>query len=334
MKKSISLKVFVFSQLLLGCFFSSFASAKSDNFSRPDAHAPIGVMRDHVHKKGEYMLSYRYELMSMKGARSGGDNVSSKEVLKKYMMAPRKMDMKMHMFGAMYGITDKLTVMTMGSFVEKDMQMVNRMDQKINREASDFGDVKLNSMYQFFNNSKSEAQFNLGVSIPTGSIKQEYNGVRLPYAMQIGSGSYELLPGVSYKAYQNSYSYGAQVNAIFRLDDNNSGYRFGDSLNLTAWTAKKLNEAFSISSRLNYTVTQKVSGEDDSLNKMMSPPNNVGSTGGRRMDFLLGANFIAPSGFFKNNRLAIEGGMPIYQNLNGTQLKTDYTVSLGWQRSF
>ncbi|MEL7333685.1 MAG: hypothetical protein AAFN12_15670 [Cyanobacteria bacterium J06560_2] len=28
--------------------------------SRPDSHAPIGVMGDHTHEKGEFMLSYRY----------------------------------------------------------------------------------------------------------------------------------------------------------------------------------------------------------------------------------------------------------------------------------
>ena len=34
--------------------------------NRPDAHAPIGVMLDHMHKKGEWMVSYRYMTMSMK----------------------------------------------------------------------------------------------------------------------------------------------------------------------------------------------------------------------------------------------------------------------------
>ena len=28
--------------------------------SRPDGHAPIGVMGEHTHEQGEYMLAYRY----------------------------------------------------------------------------------------------------------------------------------------------------------------------------------------------------------------------------------------------------------------------------------
>ncbi|MFT5703780.1 MAG: hypothetical protein ACJAZX_001519 [Rickettsiales bacterium] len=334
MKNSNLFKIFVASQFTLGCFVSFSANAK--DLTRPDDHAPIGVMRDHVHKKNEYMLSYRYALMNMKGARSGSDEVSSDQILKKHMMAPEEMDMKMHMVGAMYGITDNLTLAAMGSFVEKDMRMVNRMNKIIDREISGFGDTKIQSMYQFFKNSNNRAQFNLGLSVPTGSIKQEHEGTRLGYPMQFGSGSYEALPGISYSGHQNSYSYGAQANAVFRLNNNNNDYKLGDSYNLTAWTATKLNESFSISSRLNYEISQKIKGSDPALSAMamMSPVNNTSSSGGKRLDFLVGVNFIVPNGFLEGNRLAIEGGVPIYQNLNGTQLETDYKIVFGWQKAF
>ena len=32
---------------------------------RADSHAPIGVMGDHMHKKGKFMTSYRYMYMDM-----------------------------------------------------------------------------------------------------------------------------------------------------------------------------------------------------------------------------------------------------------------------------
>ncbi len=40
---------------------------------RADGHAPIGVMGDHMHHKGEWMLSYRYMHMDMEGNRIGTD---------------------------------------------------------------------------------------------------------------------------------------------------------------------------------------------------------------------------------------------------------------------
>ena len=31
------------------------------------------------------------------------------------------------------------------------------------------------------------------------------------------------------------------------------------------------------------------------------------------------------------NRLAFEGGAPVYQDLNGPQLETDWIMTFGWQ---
>jgi len=318
--------------------FSAFAGDSYDT-NRPDAHAPIGVMRDHVHKEGEYMLSYRYDYMNMKGMRDGTNNISTADVLDNYMMSPTKMNMKMHMAMAMYGVTNDLTLMAMGSFITSDMKMVDGMSgDQSKQHVSGFGDSSLHALYNFYKDSNSHAQFNLGVSVPTGSIKKGSQATTMPYAMQLGSGSYELLPGVSYSGFQENYSYGAQANGQFRLNYNNSGYKLGDSYNATIWAARKLNEAFSLSSRLNYTITQKTKGANQVLNTedalMMSPTNNAAFSGGRTLNFLAGVNFIVPSGALKGNRLALEGGVPLYQKLNGIQMKSNYTVTLGWQKAF
>ena len=47
-----------------------------DSF-RPDGHAPISVMGDHMHAMGEWMVSYRYMTMDMKGLLKGSDDVTS-----------------------------------------------------------------------------------------------------------------------------------------------------------------------------------------------------------------------------------------------------------------
>ncbi len=323
------------------CFANFSATAADSNDSRPDAHAPVGVMRDHVHKKGEYMLSYRYDFMRMKGSKMENNQISPADVIAKdYHMAPLNMNMRMHMVGAMYGLTDELSLMAMGSFMSSNMKMVDSMNdgQTSKHEVEGFGDTSLTAMYGFFKERDRHAQFNLGVSIPTGGIKKEDHGQRVPYMMQLGSGSYELLPGLSYTGFKDSYSYGAQVNGQFRLNNNNAGYRLGDVYNTTAWVAKQLNESFSVSSRLNYTITEQARGFDRVLNTehslMMSPTNNSAFTGGRRLDALAGVNFIVPSGALKGHRLALEGGVPVYQKVNGIQMRNSYSVTFGWQKAF
>ena len=56
--------------LALPCLAISHEGATHDTADaspRPDAHAPIGVMAEHTHSAGEFMLSYRFAVMNMAG---------------------------------------------------------------------------------------------------------------------------------------------------------------------------------------------------------------------------------------------------------------------------
>jgi len=319
--------------ILFITLFATNSFAQNYSNYKPDDHAPIGVMRDHIHKKGEIMASYRYSLMQMKGLRNNSDNVSTNEALNdyNYMMAPADMQMHMHMLGFMYGITDNLTTSIMGSLVEKDMNIVRKSNgQEIKREANGFGDTKINALYQFYNKNNKEAILAFGISLPTGEIDEAYDGTRLAYSMQIGSGSYELLPSITFKSFKESYSIGFQTNGVFRLDTNDHGYKLGDRYNFTSWISKNLNNNISISSRLNFEIFEAIEGNDSSLNKMMTPANDTSLYDGKRLDLSFGINYL----FNNGHRLALELASPIYQRLDGPQMETRYQLTVGWQKSF
>jgi hypothetical protein len=82
--------------------------------ARPDGHAPISVMGDHMHKMGEWMLSYRYMNMEMDGLLAGSKNISANDANSTFGfplgMLPKDMKMDMHMFGTMYAISNKWTL--------------------------------------------------------------------------------------------------------------------------------------------------------------------------------------------------------------------------------
>lgn len=301
---------------------------------RVDAHAPIGVMRDHVHEKGELMTSYRFENMAMQDMATQDNKMTSREVLDRgYMATPTKMQMKMHMVGAMYGVTDKLSVMAMGSFMQKDMDHKNMALSKFNRTSEGFGDLQLSSLYQFLKTDSRQAQLNTGISLPTGDINEKHNGTRLPYPMQIGSGSYEFLPGISYSGFTTNYSYGAQVNSTLRLNQNNVGYKLGDIYNVTSWVSRKVNSNFSVSTRLNYTKNEGIEGVDDTLTPTMVPTANSYLQARENLDLLLGFNLISHQ-YLKGHRLAFEVGAPLYQRIDGPMLQNNYKFTIGWQKTF
>ena len=59
-----------------------------------------------------------------------------------------------------------------------------------------------------------------------------------------------------------------------------------------------------------------------------------GRRGGARVDLLAGINLAGTQGVLKGQRVFAEFGMPIYQNLDGPQLETDWLLNIGVQIRF
>ena len=60
---------------------------------------------------------------------------------------------------------------------------------------------------------------------------------QLPYPMQTGSGTWDLMPGATYTGKGASISWGGQAVGTVRLGRNDADYAFGDVLDATAWSA-------------------------------------------------------------------------------------------------
>lgn len=309
--------------------------------SRPDDHAPIGVMQDHVHGKGEWMVSYRYMRMDMAGNRDGTDRVDDSAVVDPagfgFMVAPTEMNMEMHMFGAMYAPSDTVTLAAMLPYMDVQMDHVTRGGQEFRTATSGVGDISVAALMTVHETDSSHLHLNLGVSAPTGSIDEEDetpasmgNEVQLPYPMQLGSGTWDVRPGLTWTGIEDSWSYGAQALGTLRMGRNSRDYSLGDRLDVTAWAAYRATQRVSFSGRLALGRLKNIDGADGDINAGMVPTADPGRRAGTRLDALVGLNALIGGG----NRLSIEVGYPIHQDLNGPQLETDFVGTIGWQFSF
>lgn len=317
------------SAVIAGTITNAFAK------STPDAHAPIGVMGDHIHKKGSWMLSSRAMTMEMNQNFSGSNSITGSAG---YMLEASKMTMDMYMLGAMYGITDKLTLMGMTSYKQNKMDMIRVMDGSVVKmKASGMGDSSLSALYQVYNETKGEGKANahvgLGFWFPTGDIDKK-NGMGRDHSMpmQLGSGTYDITPSVTYNHFINDlWSWGAQAKGTFHTGTNDAGYTLGDSLNLTTWVARNLNSNFSVSGRVNFNAWSGIDGVQTNgmfvVNPMLAAPTDPSNSGGMRTDLYLGVNYLHDSGI----RLATELGKTVHQDLQGVQLGNDWSLNLGVQ---
>ena len=213
---------------------SEHAHHSGHDHTRPDSHAPIGVSGDHLMREGEIMLTYRFMSMEMDGNRTGKERVDVP--LPGYMVSPLSMDMDMHMLGAMYAPSDKLTLMLMMPYTSISMKHLRHMPPpnglEFTTESSGIGDVKLAATYGLFAKPGSDFLFNFAVSAPTGSIDEvddlptmptPTSNAHLPYPMQLGSGTWDFTPGLTYVQTYDSWSWGAQGLYTFRTGTNDNG---------------------------------------------------------------------------------------------------------------
>ncbi|MDJ0660201.1 MAG: hypothetical protein QNJ42_12030 [Crocosphaera sp.] len=309
------------------------------NPARPDSHAPIAVMGEHIHSEGEIMVSYRYMLMEMEGSRVGTDDISDEKILEQFPVTPTRMTMQMHMFGMMYGITNNLTLMAMLPYVVKDMDHITRIGRGFNTDSEGIGDIKVTGLYQVLNENRQRIHFNAGVSFPTGSIEARDRTPAgpdqlLPYPMQLGSGTLDLHPGITYLGQTDEWSWGSQIIGTLRLGTNSNSYKFGDQIMLTAWGAKKWSDWASTSLRIKGRNWGNISGKDSRLNPLIVPTADPTRRGGTQIDIGFGLNLFVPEGDLRTGRLAIEFEVPIYRALQGPQLETDWQLTAGLQYSF
>ncbi|MAA74876.1 MAG: hypothetical protein CMN28_09230 [Salinisphaeraceae bacterium] len=314
------------------------------DFGGPAGHAPLGVMGDHVHRDGEWMFSYRYMRMHMDGNRSGSQRISEAEIVSPagegFVVAPVEMDTEMHMLGAMYAFSDRLTAMVMAPYVIKEMDHVTRMGQRFTTKSEGLGDVKLAALYQLHDLPGQSLHLNLALSTPTGAIDEEDDTPRcrmmgncpaqLPYPMQLGSGTWDPSVGLTWRAAAGAWSGGGQFTATFRLGRNDHEYSMGERFDLTGWLARRLGTRTSVSLRLAGSEWTNYDGRDDELavaDSNFIPTAETDLRAGRRVDAGVGLNWLAGAG----HRLALELLLPVYQSLDGPQLESDGMLVVGWQ---
>jgi nitrous oxide reductase accessory protein NosL len=301
----------------------------------------------HVHPAGMWMANYKYMHMVQKGLANGSTDVPAQNATPVgnrpfgFMMIPTRMTMDMHMVMLMYGVSDRFALMGMGSYLDNEMEMVMNMgagnvpDRPM--RTSGLGDTELRGIYRI----NDYLTGSLGIGIPTGDIDQSMavmnQTFRAPYDMQLGSGTVDLKPALTYTALSSDlkWSWGGQAMYTYHLDRNDNGYSLGDSAKVTGWLQRALGPAVGWF-RLAYNYTGRIKGRDAEIDKLLDPVTGAptpdadpANYGGHRIDGFLGASYtMGPLS------LGVEGGIPLYQYLNGLQLKNDWYLTAGIQGMF
>jgi hypothetical protein len=341
--------------LLIAMFITQCVSAQTDStlscvacICKNDL-APAGIMISHVHPKGEWMFSYRYMNMASRGMEQNGQSISSNQIYNQYLYSSDRMQMQMHMFMAMYAVSNKLTLMGMFEYDKAAMNMNGLPGMTMNMpgmvmtgnmahdmKTSGFGDVSLTGLYSLLNSKRNHLLVSGGLSIPTGSIQSKGDaesmspGIRYPYMMQQGSGTWDVLPGLTYTYKNDKVMASSQVSTIIRTGYNAVGYKLGNEVTFNNWVSYQWFKWFSTSLRGEFIQLGKMNGRDPSYSAYIDPSSNPMNYGGSTAYGYIGANFF----FLNRNKVGFEVGLPVYQQTYGIQPKMCSSIHLVYLITF
>lgn len=364
------------------------------------AHAPAGVMFDHMLPAGGFMAGYRYMWSSQSGNMLNGTGAVNDAAVVGggcigpnslgCFLTPDSMTMSMHMLDLMYAPTDWLTLMLMPQFVDMEMGMrqlagaptatngIAGTDGHIahhtqnSHETGGIGDLGMYALFKVFDNGTHHLHATAGLSAPTGDVNLQLrrthtvDGGYYDYGMQLGSGTWDFKPSVTYTGHADAFSWGAQASGTVRMESkNDSGYRLGDIFQGTVWGGYNLNNWLTASVRGVYTVQGSIQGQytgsaggqfvdrTENITKVdengeetvtetqvpssilkFGPNDHPQNYGGRFWDVGFGLSAMVPSGDFAGNTLSVEWLQPVHTDFNGYQLDRDGALSATWSVMF
>ncbi|MDA1265202.1 MAG: hypothetical protein O2816_09015 [Planctomycetota bacterium] len=306
---------------------------------RPDEHGPTGVLGEHPVPAGVWQFSYRYIREDFGGLQDGKRPLTKQDAFDLgYLRTPISQTRETHLISALYGSTDRLSILITIPWVSNVMNFEESDGDAFDQRTIGLSDLKVTGLYRLTEKEGGGGlHANMGVSLPTGSHDERGelpgsggNNVKLPYPMQLGSGTLDFSPGLTWVHLDEGMSWGAQLTQVVRFQENSDDYRLGSETHATTWVARQFKDDLSGSLRIAWEHVDDYSGEDPELPVYVGSSQDPHAQGGDRLHLFLGMNYTQPGG----HRFSGEIGGPVFQDLNGPQLETDIIYRLGWQFSF
>jgi hypothetical protein len=285
---------------------------------------PIGLRYPEPLDDETWRVAYDFERIVKKGILIGNRSFTS---------TPRKLEVSVHTVQLSYAPHPRVNLMVDIPFVENQLSTTNVASGLVSQTTTKgIGDVEFALVLPFIRKGREASHIHLGVKTPTGSYRRGGDGSRLPYDLQPGNGTWDLEWGWTYRGETDRFAWGGQAVGIHPQGRNGLHYRDGSRFNVTGWGAARLFAGLSASVRLEWEKINNIQGRDRSLDQAADPSNNSKTRGGESIQISPGMSFDLPQ--LPHQRIAIEATLPLWENLDGAQLKRDWAIEVGWRWGF
>ena len=279
-------------------------------------------------------LWYRYKAVEFEGYLDGTTERSNAEVLALYPVLPTVITQEAHIVGLNYRFSNLLDFNLTVPYIFQSTEHIRRRGAPFTLRSEGVGDVAFAANYALYKHGQSAAILTMGITAPTGSINAKGDTPRgrntqLPYAMQIGSGTWEWHPGLTLTAPLGNWQVGTTLDGAIRLGENDRNYSLGDEFSATVWANRDIGSRLEFGSYVRGECWGGIDGQDLDVNPLIAPVADPNTYGGCSIEVGASLRVKWKEDLYDNCYFELGGGLPVYQNLKGPQPKEKWNLSLG-----
>lgn len=307
-------------------------------------------------REDKWTFHYSYRKARFGGYRRGTQDLSFDEVLftpgeprtaQNYPVVPTYITQRVHAFSAQYAVSDRTSLRVTVPYLRQSTEHTSSISGFSDFElwSKGFGDVALSITQQFAKSPTSQLSLSAGLQLPVGTINQTGDTPRmgpgtlerLPYTMQLGSGTLDLTASVQYSVQKNNFVFASNNNVVIRTGRNDNNYRLGNSFSSALTGLYTQEKRFQPGVKLSYRTIDTITGEDETLKVPRRFPYPASITDGQNYGGeIVTTSAVLRSCVTKDCRLSLDVDytVPLYQSLNGIQPKLRKSVSVGANVAF
>ncbi len=221
---------------------------------------------------------------------------------------------------ASYGVTEKLKlVLDLGHFYSKAQTLEQ---SNYFREAKGLADVGISGLYTLYNKNNLQLAPIFRLTLPFGQFDQKFGPVILPIDLQPSAGSLKSSAGL-YSAYKLKDNWSLALLGTYeisnKIETEHTSYKYGGLTNLRLIANHKFNKSISAGLHVWYQNRERAEDQFKEL---------INATGGQLL-------FVCPTAAYnyKDWRLSARYELPVYKNMNGTQLTNNHRIAVRLTRS-
>jgi opacity protein-like surface antigen len=319
------------------------------------APVPLGVFGDNLPEPGRVTLSIIPKFVTNANSLIGTKRVSSQYIAgaipwywnpfaATLRIVPQYQFIESQTVTLAYGFAKNFSIVLSAGVVEKHSHLMTFdgasgvTPRSMSFPGTDsLEDMTASVVWRAYQDPINRIKVNLGMSFPTASTYNQggavsrtdgtYNIGRAFYGMQSGSGTFDVLPGVLYAGAIAPWSWGVSYRARLPLAVNNEGYMWGHYQEANIWAGYSWIPGLTTTVRANFNIQSPIDGKDYWMSGKLQSA-NPNYYGGKKIEMYGGIDIDGKLLGAPGYSVGLEGGLPVYQNLDGPQLARAWQAAL------